>query len=77
MPNLLAALSLPAADEVAMARMGRTMSRNAQEGSILASTGGSTLRPRQREMIRRMLALHPEIQVSDYLLPGTLRREQG
>ena len=76
-PDLLAALSLPAADEVAMARMGRTMSRNAQEGSILASTGGSTLRPRQREMIHRMLALHPEIQVSDYLLPGTLRREQG
>jgi hypothetical protein len=76
-PGLLAALGLPAADEVAMARMGRTMSRNAQEGSILASTGGSTLRPPQREMVHRMLALHPEIQVSDYLLPGTLRQEQA
>lgn len=76
-PDLLTALNLPDADEVAMARMGRTLSRNAQEGSVLASTGGSTLRPRQREMVQRMLALHDEIHESDYRLPGTLRQGEG
>lgn len=76
-PNLLMALDLPPADEVAMARMKQTMSRNAQEGSVLASTGGSTLRSRQREMVQRMLALHDEIHESRYRLPGTLNMEQG
>lgn len=75
-PNLLMALGLPPADEVAMARMERTLSRNAQEGSLLASTGGSALQPRQRDMIQRMLALHEEIHESGYELPGTLKSGQ-
>jgi hypothetical protein len=75
MTRLLEALGLPPADEVAMARMGRTMSRNAQEGSILASTGKSVLLPRQREMVERLLDLHPEIHEGDYILPRTLEME--
>jgi hypothetical protein len=75
--GLLEALGLPPADEVAVARMSRTLSRNAQEGSVLASTGESALRPRQREMVQRMLALHPEIHKSDYILPGTLEMKSA
>ena len=75
MPELLEALALPPANEIAMARMERTLSRNAQAGSILASTGESALNARQREAIKQMLALHPEIHDSNYRLPGTLRME--
>ncbi|HBG30030.1 MAG TPA: hypothetical protein DDW98_05295, partial [Gammaproteobacteria bacterium] len=75
MPGLLDALALPPANEIATARMARTLSRNAQAGSVLASTGESALNARQRETIKQMLALHPEIHDSSYLLPGTLRME--
>ena len=75
MPALLGALGLPPADEVAQARMVRTLSRNAQEGSVLASTGEASMTPAQQATVQRMLNLHPEINRADFRLPGTLAME--
>ncbi|HXF09040.1 MAG TPA: hypothetical protein VNK45_11085 [Candidatus Acidoferrales bacterium] len=75
MPELLGALGLPPVDEVAQARMTRTLSRNAQEGSVLASTGESSMNAAQQATVQRMLNLHPEINRADFRLPGTLAME--
>lgn len=72
MPGTLTALALPPADELAQARMTRTLSRNAQEGSVLASTGGSSMNAAQQAMVQRMLNLHPELHRIDFQLPGTM-----
>jgi len=72
MPGALTALALPPADELAQARMTRTLSRNAQEGSVLASTGGSSMNAAQQAMVQRMLNLHPELHRIDFQLPGTM-----
>lgn len=72
MPATLEALGLPPADELAQARMTRTLSRNAQEGSVLASTGGSSMNAAQQATVQRMLDLHPELHRIDFQLPGTI-----
>lgn len=72
MPGTLTALALPPADELAQVRMTRTLSRNAQEGSVLASTGGSSMNVAQQAMVQRMLNLHPELHRIDFQLPGTM-----